>query len=519
MQHDLTIANQGFPAFRADLNDALQALGSCQSGTSAPSPTFANQLWYDTTNNILKIRNEDNDAWISIATLDQSGDLVALLVANTVNSVGDSTISGLTVGKGGGAVATNTAVGANVLSNGSQSGAYNTAVGYNSSYSNTTGYLNTSLGRESLYTNSTGFHNTALGQSALYANTTGNYNIAVGGYANSSNTTGASNTSLGYQSLNANTTASNNTAVGYQAGYTSSTGGYNTIMGYQALYTSTVSNNTAIGYQAGYATTTGSSNMFAGMFAGNANTTGSYNTFLGARGSNGNGSGGLVTTGSKNTIVGAYDGNTGGLDIRTASNYIVLSDGDGNPRFIGDSSGNWGIGAASGGAAIYIEKAQDSMLNLNSTSGYNPLIEFKRSGTRYGYIQPTINDFRIAAENTTNGLVITAGGSGGVKLTNTATSWVSNSDITLKNVTGTYETPLDDIAQIEAIKFTWKSDKTNRPQVGVSAQSVQKVIPEAVEADNEGILGVRYTEIIPLLIASIQELKAEVDSLKQQLGK
>jgi len=76
-QHDLTIANQGFPAFRADLNSALQALGSCQSGTSAPSPTFANQLWYDTTNNILKIRNEDNDAWISLFTLDQTADTLA----------------------------------------------------------------------------------------------------------------------------------------------------------------------------------------------------------------------------------------------------------------------------------------------------------------------------------------------------------------------------------------------------------------------------------------------------------
>jgi hypothetical protein len=84
-QHDLTINNQGFPAFRADLNDALQALGSTQSGTTAPSPTFANQLWYDTTNNILKIRNEDNDAWISIVTLDQSGDVVSAITATTLN--------------------------------------------------------------------------------------------------------------------------------------------------------------------------------------------------------------------------------------------------------------------------------------------------------------------------------------------------------------------------------------------------------------------------------------------------
>jgi hypothetical protein len=40
----------------------------------------------------------------------------------------------------------------------------------------------------------------------------------------------------------------------------------------------------------------------------------------------------FMTTGSKNTILGSYNGNYGGLDIRTASNRIVLSDGDGNPR-------------------------------------------------------------------------------------------------------------------------------------------------------------------------------------------
>lgn len=73
-QHDLTIDNQGFPAFRADLNTALQALGSTNSGTTAPSTPFANQLWYDTTNNILKIRNEDNDAWISLLALNQTTD-------------------------------------------------------------------------------------------------------------------------------------------------------------------------------------------------------------------------------------------------------------------------------------------------------------------------------------------------------------------------------------------------------------------------------------------------------------
>jgi len=81
-QNDLSIANQGFASFRSDLNSALQALGSTNSGTSAPSTTYANQLFYDTTNNILKIRNEDNDAFISLFTLDQTNDNIESLTIN-----------------------------------------------------------------------------------------------------------------------------------------------------------------------------------------------------------------------------------------------------------------------------------------------------------------------------------------------------------------------------------------------------------------------------------------------------
>ena len=71
-QHDMNIANQGFPATRADINNALQALVTNSSGTSAPSTTFANQWWYDTTNNKMYIRNEANNAWIEVAVLDQT---------------------------------------------------------------------------------------------------------------------------------------------------------------------------------------------------------------------------------------------------------------------------------------------------------------------------------------------------------------------------------------------------------------------------------------------------------------
>ena len=72
-QHDFNIANQGFPAFRSDLNNALGALASLSSGATAPTTTYANQLWYDTTANLLKMRNELDNAWITLGTLDQTG--------------------------------------------------------------------------------------------------------------------------------------------------------------------------------------------------------------------------------------------------------------------------------------------------------------------------------------------------------------------------------------------------------------------------------------------------------------
>lgn len=71
-QHDFNIANQVPANLRADLNNAFSAIATNSSGASAPSTTFANQWWYDTTNNLLKIRNEADTAWITVGELDQT---------------------------------------------------------------------------------------------------------------------------------------------------------------------------------------------------------------------------------------------------------------------------------------------------------------------------------------------------------------------------------------------------------------------------------------------------------------
>jgi hypothetical protein len=84
-QHDYNIANQGFPAFRSDLNNALSAIQTTNSGTSRPSGAVAGQLWLDTTtatSPTLKYYDGADD--ISLATIDHT--------TNTVNWL-DSTVS------------------------------------------------------------------------------------------------------------------------------------------------------------------------------------------------------------------------------------------------------------------------------------------------------------------------------------------------------------------------------------------------------------------------------------------
>jgi len=69
-QHDYNIANGTGAAVRSDLNNALSAIVSNNSGSTEPATTFAFQWWADTNASQLKLRNAANDAWIVIQELD-----------------------------------------------------------------------------------------------------------------------------------------------------------------------------------------------------------------------------------------------------------------------------------------------------------------------------------------------------------------------------------------------------------------------------------------------------------------
>lgn len=86
-QHDLVIDNASGASVRTDINNGLQALGSRQSGASAPATTYAHMLWVDTTNGVVKRRNAANSGWIVVETNDES--FVLARSSNTILGLSD----------------------------------------------------------------------------------------------------------------------------------------------------------------------------------------------------------------------------------------------------------------------------------------------------------------------------------------------------------------------------------------------------------------------------------------------
>lgn len=377
--------------------------------------------------------------------------------------------AGFTVGKGAGSVASNTVVGSTALASNS-TGAQVVALGYGALNANTASD-NTAVGYLAAGLNTSGTQNTVIGRTALYSNTTGSKNISVGEDA-----------------LRSNTTASNNTAVGYQAGYSNTTSNANTFLGQNSGYSTTGAQNTFAGASSGYSTT-GSGNTFIGYTAG-------YN----------------VSTGSKNTIIGQYNGNQGGLDIRTGSNYIVLSDGDGNPRMYYEGVNNlWAIKgnqSNGGGAVIYNDNATNPSCLLLSLSAAAP----NNSTNYFVYCYDSTNTLRAKIQ--TNGGL--------------ANYSANNSNLSDRREKMNFAPAGDYLAKICAIPVQTYNyidqdmENDGGLTLGVVAQDVQAVAPELVTESNwanEGEepkmrLSIYQTDMQYALMKALQELKAEFDAYK-----
>jgi hypothetical protein len=266
----------------------------------------------------------------------------ASFAPNWTTSSVDIQVNGMTIGKAGGQVATNTAIGLNALKR-NVTGAQNTAFGYNALVS------------------ASGDENIAIGYNAGAQILTGTQNIAIGDDAMASPTfggvTGIGNIAIGNRVLENLTSGIYNTFVGVNAAEDLYQGFYNTGVGTdtQAVNASG-SYNTTLGYRSGVALASSIGNTLIGTWAGAVMTSGSFNTIVGI---------GDATTGvgigNNNTIIGGRLKNLPGA----LSNNIILADGSGSIR--AQYSGSWVL---SGNVSASSFSATTFTGNLTGTASF-----------------------------------------------------------------------------------------------------------------------------------------------------
>ncbi|WP_275270324.1 tail fiber domain-containing protein [Limnobacter sp. P1] len=355
---------------------------------------------------------------VDVVSISQAG-TPATLAFQYSSDTGAAFYAEPNLGLGAGALAGrknagNVAVGDGVLGQmattgyGTESGTWNTGVGYQALYSNDYGDENTALGYKSMYSNTTGYYNTASGAWSLFSNTTGVNNTASGYYSLQANTTGYDNVAVGAYALRRNTTGYYNSALGSNALYSNTTGYYNTAMGGYSMYLNTTgSNNTAVGNYALFRNSTGGGNTTLGAFAGaymdasslvtaigdNAavDADGSESVAIGAYALNrflglyhvsvGNNSLGSLTTGNSNTALGHYAmpslssgdtniaiGHRSGNTITTGNRNILIGDLAANGTLTSNSNIALGHGATIGDALSYaVTIGNDSSVTTSNT--------------------------------------------------------------------------------------------------------------------------------------------------------
>ena len=93
-----------------------------------------------------------------------------------------------------------------------------------------------------------------------------------------------------------------------------------------------------------------------------------------------------------------------------------------------------------------------------------------------------------------------------------------SSDISLKENISTLDNPLAKVMQIRGTEYDWKEGNQNYSghDIGVIAQDIEKVLPEAVSTKPDGTKGVHYNKLIPLLIEAVKDLSNKVDDIKDK---
>jgi hypothetical protein len=372
------------------------------------------------------------------------------------------------------------------------SGAGNTYVGVGAGADNADDY-NTFLGAGA-GRNSTGGENTFLG-AWTGRWTTGEDNVFIGAHAGSTNATGGYNVFVGRKAGYRNETGERNTFVGVVAGGDHVSGSGNTFIGSQAGYwTETGTYNTAIGTQAGGAG--GDRNVFIGYYAG-FRETGSDKLYIASG-----------EFGTNTLIYGEFD--TGRIGLGTLEPEEKLHIAGDNPRVLIEAeASNPEVNLRSDGDtedevwAMYKDSSNDDLYFFQNDA---ICIALKNSTGRVGIGTHNVGSYKLYVQGEAYSTV----------------AW-SSSDQRFKKEVGDISNALDRVLGLRGVNFKWRTEEyadrgfPEGEHFGVIAQEAEEVLPEIVKDGPGGEKSVAYAEIIPVLIESIRELKAENDALKERI--
>ena len=429
-----------------------------------------------------------------------SAPTVALDITGALKASTDSTINGISIGRGAGNEATNTVFGASALGfniaaaglNNSAfgssalaintTGASNTAVGTNALSLNDVGYDNTAVGMNALASNTSATVNVAVGRDALKNNTTAIYNTAIGAYALANNTTGSgNNTGLGAYAMYSNTTGNSNTGVGAYALYSNTTGINNVAAGNNAIYSNTTgTENAAMGDSAMYSNTTGGLNVAFGRYALYTNSTGSNNVALGNRAL-------YSATGANNTAIGYR----AGYNLTSGSNNLIIGYNIDAPSASGSnqlSIGNLIFGTGIDGTGTTISTGKIGI--ANTAPGL--LFSVGSSSIANG------DQFRI---QDANGTCDHNPGSASEVITCT-------SDGRLKENIQAADPALESLTKFSIKQYDFIADRAHF-EYGVIAQDVLSIDPSMVHTREDGFYGVEEVSSWKI-VKAIQELDIKI---------
>ena len=189
------------------------------------------------------------------------------------------------------------------------------------------------------------------------------------------------------------------------------------------------------------------------------------------------------------------------------SNADLLFGTNGTERMRIDSSGNLLVGITSTLLANC-----NSFVN-NTTAGNAPQLIVRNAQSTAG------NYWKIGATADASPYMIVYNASNaGVYMGYGATGWSGSSDETLKENLTPIENAIDKVNTLRTVIGNFIADKEKTKHPFLIAQDVEKVLPEAVSKNPDGKLGIAYTDVIPLLVASIKELNAKVDAQAAEIA-